>query len=68
MVARANYLAQGRLDIQYAVKELSRAMALPTESGLGKTDAFGQVFGREAQGSDQLFLARTDRDDNGVLG
>ena len=30
MVARANYLAQDRLDIQYAVKECSRAMANPT--------------------------------------
>ena len=30
MVARGNYLTQDRSDIQYAVKELSRAMACPT--------------------------------------
>ena len=30
MTARANYLAQDRIDIQYAVKELSRAMSVPT--------------------------------------
>ena len=29
-VARANYLAQDRSDIQYAVKELSRTMSAPT--------------------------------------
>ena len=28
-VARANYLAQDRTDIQYAVKELSRKMSAP---------------------------------------
>ena len=30
MAARANYLAADRMDIQYAVKELCRAMAKPT--------------------------------------
>ena len=30
LVARGNYLTQDRSDIQYAVKELSRAMATPT--------------------------------------
>ena len=30
LVARGNYLTQDRSDIQYAVKELSRAMASPT--------------------------------------
>jgi hypothetical protein len=30
MVARANYLAQDRCDIQFAVKVLSRGMAKPT--------------------------------------
>ena len=29
-MARANYLAQDRSDIQYAVKELSRTMSEPT--------------------------------------
>ena len=31
ITARANYLSHDRLDIQYAVKELSRGMAKPTE-------------------------------------
>ena len=30
IVARANYLAQDRFDIQFAVKELSRTMSSPT--------------------------------------
>ena len=30
-VARGNYLAQDRTDIQFAVKELSRSMSAPTE-------------------------------------
>ena len=30
LVARANYVAQDRADIQYAVKEVCRAMASPT--------------------------------------
>jgi len=30
LVARANYLAQDRSDIQYAVKELARSMSCPT--------------------------------------
>ena len=32
MTARANYLSQDRSDIQFAVKELSRAMSSPTVS------------------------------------
>jgi hypothetical protein len=31
MTARANYLAQDRVDIRYAVKELSKKMSSPTE-------------------------------------
>ena len=31
LAARANYLAQDRIDIQYATKELCRDMAKPTE-------------------------------------
>ena len=31
LVARANYLAQDRADLQYAVKELSRRMSAPTD-------------------------------------
>ena len=30
LAARANYMAQDRLDIQFAVKELRRWMAMPT--------------------------------------
>ena len=32
MVARANYLGQGRSDIQYSVKELSRNMSNPSKT------------------------------------
>ena len=32
MVARANYLALDRVDIQFTVKELTRRMASPTEA------------------------------------
>ena len=31
LVARANYLAQDRVDLGYSVKELCRKMAKPTE-------------------------------------
>jgi hypothetical protein len=34
--ARANYLAQGRVDIGYACKEVCREMAKPTEAGCEK--------------------------------
>ena len=34
LVARANYLAHDRADIQYACKELSSAMATPSKSDL----------------------------------
>ena len=30
LVARANYLAQDRSDIQFSVKELARSMSSPT--------------------------------------
>ena len=32
MIARANYLAQDRMDLQYTTKELSRKMSSPTDS------------------------------------
>lgn len=35
LTARANYLAQDRMDIQYAVKDLTRGMAKPTEEKWG---------------------------------
>ena len=40
MVARANYLAQDRMDIQYAAKELSRRMARPRAEDVGKLKRF----------------------------
>ena len=36
VVARANYLAQDRPDIQFATKEICRSMAKPTASGMAK--------------------------------
>ena len=36
LVARSNYLAQDRSDIQFAVKELYRSMAFPTEHDMLK--------------------------------
>ena len=36
MVARANYLAQDRMDIQFTTKELSRKMAKPTAEDVGR--------------------------------
>jgi len=35
LVARANYLGQDRFGIAYAVKEMSRGVAKPTEGGRG---------------------------------
>ena len=40
MVARANYLAQDRMDIQFAAKELSRRMARPRKEDVGKLKRF----------------------------
>ncbi len=42
LVARGMYLAQDRTDIQYAVKELSRAMAKPTVLDLRKLKRLGR--------------------------
>ena len=36
LAARANYLAQDRVDVQYAAKEICREMARPTEIGWRK--------------------------------
>ena len=44
MTARANYLAQDRIDIQYAVKELSRAMAAPTVGDWKKLKRLGRYL------------------------
>ena len=44
MSARANYLAQDRMDIQYAVKEISREMAKPTRGGMRKLKRLGRYL------------------------
>ena len=36
MVARANYLAQDRMDLQYTTKELSRRMSRPSAEDVGR--------------------------------
>ena len=36
VVARLNYLGQDRTEIQYAVKELSKEMVVPTEESMIK--------------------------------
>jgi len=43
-VARANYLSADRLDIAYAVKELSRAMSTPTESDMRSLKRLGRYL------------------------
>ena len=42
--ARANYLAQDRTDIQYAVKEVCRAMSAPTKGDLRKLRRLGRYL------------------------
>ena len=49
MVARGNCLAQGRCDIQNAVKELSRGMQNPTKRPCQGTEETGKVFDWENQ-------------------
>ena len=44
VTARANYLGQDRMDIQYAVKELSRGMANPTEGDMKKAKRLGRYL------------------------
>merc|ERR1711973_531261 len=43
-VARGNYLAQDRTDIQYAVKELSRSMSKPTEGDWAALKRLGRYL------------------------
>ena len=43
LVSRANYLAMDRCDIQYAVKELLRSMANPTDIDGYSLAAFRKV-------------------------
>jgi hypothetical protein len=44
MVARGNYLAQDRCDIQYAVKELSRGMQNPTKGHVRALQRLGRYL------------------------
>ena len=44
IAARANYLAQDRIDIQYAVKELSRGMARPNGADLRRAKRLGRYL------------------------
>ena len=44
IVARGNYLAQDRLDIQFTVKELSRGMAKPTRGDMRKARRLGRYL------------------------
>ena len=44
MAARTSYLAQGRMDTQYTVKELSRAMAAPAEADWEKLKRPGRYL------------------------
>jgi len=44
LTARANYLAQDRVDIRYAVKELARKMAKPTKADWRKLTRLGRYL------------------------
>ena len=44
LAARANYLAQDRCDIQYAVKELCRGMCTPTKGDVKKLRRLGRYL------------------------
>ena len=44
VAARANYLASDRPDIQYAVKEICRQMAFPTEGGWNMLKRLGRYL------------------------
>ena len=49
LVARANYLAQDRADIAYAVKELCRNMSSPKTSDWDKLKRFGRYLLNKAR-------------------
>ena len=44
VVARANYIAQDRPDLQYAVKELCRRMGDPTEESMNRLRRLGRYL------------------------
>ena len=70
MVARANYLAQDRPDIQFATKELCRAMSKPTEGNWRALKRLGrylqqsprvvQLFGRQEAPNNIRVFTDTD--------
>jgi hypothetical protein len=70
LVARANYMAQDRSDIQYAVKELCKNMSAPTTDDWNKLKRLGRyLIGRERvvviygyQGWNGKITAWTDSD------
>ena len=47
LTARANYLAQDRMDIQYATKEVCRGMCSPTKGDLKKLRRLGRYLKSE---------------------
>ena len=54
LVARGNCMAQGRTDVQFAVKELCRSMPCPTAGGLGSTQETGEILGRQDPGENEV--------------
>ena len=44
LAARANYLAQDRMDIQYATKEICRGMCRPTRRDVKKLSWLGSTL------------------------
>ena len=65
LVARANYLAQDRADIQFAVKELSRGMSKPTEGNWKALKRLGRyLLGRTRC---VILYTRQSRGDRGIF-
>ena len=44
LVARCNYIAVGRADAQYCVKELCRDMSVPTQASWARLQRLGRYF------------------------
>ena len=76
LVARANYLAQDRADIQFAVKELSRGMSKPTEGNWKALKRLGRyllgrtrcviLYMRQGRGNKGIFT-QSDTDYAGCI-
>ena len=57
LVARANYLAQDRSDIVFAVKELSRSMSAPTIGDMKALKRLSRyLLGRERESSGNIWV------------